>query len=116
MRFIEIAYERVKASRTNLHKALSNAGKTIVNKLFGVKDGKLSEPVGGMPSNMFIRGGQGLFEVRPDRAFSTNRTIYLTYTVLPAGALVPAFGESAATSPCWYFESAVGVLGFTCGL
>src|SRR6266516_2773244 len=30
------------------------------------KDGKLSEPVGGMPSNMFVRGGQGLFEVAPD--------------------------------------------------
>lgn len=43
VRFIKSAYERVKAARTNLHKALSNAGKTIVNKLFGVKDGKLSE-------------------------------------------------------------------------
>src|SRR6266496_4217785 len=50
------------------------------------KDGKLSEPVGGMPSNMFVRGGQGLFEVAPDRAFATNRTLYLTYTVLPEGS------------------------------
>ena len=50
------------------------------------KDGKVSEPIDGMPSNMWARGGQGLFEVRPDRAFATNRTIYLTYTVLPDGA------------------------------
>ena len=29
---------------------------------------------------------QGLFEVRPDRAFAANRDDYLTYTVLPDGA------------------------------
>ena len=50
------------------------------------KDGKVSEPIDGMPANLFVRGGQGLYKVRPDRAFATNRTIYLTYTVLPDGS------------------------------
>jgi glucose/arabinose dehydrogenase len=54
-------------------------------KIIG-KDGKLSEPIEGLPSDLWARGAQGLFEVRPDRAFATNRTIYLTYTVLPEGA------------------------------
>jgi len=48
------------------------------------KDGKVSE-VEGLPSNLVARG-QGLFEVRPDRSFASNRTLYLTYTVLPDGA------------------------------
>jgi aldose sugar dehydrogenase len=52
-------------------------------KLVG-KDGKVSE-IEGLPSTLWARG-QGLFEVRPDRAFATNRTIYLTFTVLPDGA------------------------------
>ena len=52
-------------------------------KLVG-KDGKASE-IEGLPSNLWARG-QGLFEVRPDRAFATNRTLYLTFTVLPDGA------------------------------
>jgi len=46
---------------------------------------KLSPPLEGLPANLFARGGQGLFEVRPDRAFAQNRTLYLTYTVLPEG-------------------------------
>jgi glucose/arabinose dehydrogenase len=46
---------------------------------------KLSPPLDGLPANLFARGGQGLFEVRPDRAFAQNRTLYLTYTVLPEG-------------------------------
>ncbi|MFN7985701.1 MAG: PQQ-dependent sugar dehydrogenase [Vicinamibacterales bacterium] len=46
------------------------------------KDGKVSE-VGGLPSNLYAQ--QGLFEVRADRAFATNRTIYLTYAALPDG-------------------------------
>jgi aldose sugar dehydrogenase len=50
------------------------------------KDGRISEPIAGMPPNLFVRGGQGLFEVGPDRAFATNRTLYLTYTVLPEGS------------------------------
>src|SRR5215831_14762527 len=56
------------------------------------KDGKVSE-VGGLPTNLFARG-QGLFEVRPDRAFATNRTVYLTYTVLPDGANPDALPRS----------------------
>jgi glucose/arabinose dehydrogenase len=35
---------------------------------------------------MFTRGGQSLYSVQPDRNFSTNRTIYFTYAVLPDGA------------------------------
>jgi glucose/arabinose dehydrogenase len=58
------------------------------------KDGKASEPIDAMPSNMWVRGGQGLFEVRPDRAFAANRTIYLTYTVLPDGANTNALPRS----------------------
>ena len=50
------------------------------------KDGSVSAPIDGMPSGMWARGSQGLFEVRPDRAFVTNRVLYLTYTVLPADA------------------------------
>ncbi len=57
------------------------------------KDGKASE-VAGLPSNMFVRGGQGLFEVRPDRAFAANRTIYFTYTVLPDGSDTNALPRS----------------------
>ncbi len=49
------------------------------------KDGKLSEPIEGLPANLWARG-QGLFEVLPDKAFAANRTLYLTYTVLPEGA------------------------------
>jgi glucose/arabinose dehydrogenase len=48
------------------------------------KDGKISEPLDGMPSSLYTRGG-GLFEVQPDRNFATSRTLYLTYTVLPDG-------------------------------
>jgi glucose/arabinose dehydrogenase len=58
------------------------------------KDGKASEPIEGMPANLFVRGGQGLYEVRPDRAFATNRTIYLTYTVLPDGSNPAALPRS----------------------
>ncbi len=43
-------------------------------------DGKVSE-VQGLPANLYA--AQGLFEVRADRAFATNRTIYLSYAVLP---------------------------------
>jgi len=58
------------------------------------KDGKVSEAIDGMPANLFVRGGQGLYEVRPDRAFATNRTIYLTYTVLPDGSNPAALPRS----------------------
>jgi glucose/arabinose dehydrogenase len=49
------------------------------------KDGKPSEPLAGMPADMY-ESGQSLFSVQPDRAFATDRTIYFTYAVLPAGA------------------------------
>jgi glucose/arabinose dehydrogenase len=45
-------------------------------------DGTVSE-VQGLPANLYA--AQGLFEVRADRAFATNRTIFLTYAVLPDG-------------------------------
>ena len=57
------------------------------------KDGKPTE-VSGLLGNLFARGSQGLFEVRADRAFATNRTIYLTYTVLPDGSDVNALPRS----------------------
>src|SRR5262249_60187733 len=56
------------------------------------KDGKVSEPLQGLPSNLYAR--QGLFEVRADRAFASNRAIYLTYTVLPDGANEAALPRS----------------------
>lgn len=49
------------------------------------KDGKLANPLGGMPSNMYA-AGQSLYSVQPDRHFATNRTVYLAYAVLPDGA------------------------------
>ena len=49
------------------------------------KDGKISEPLGGLP--MIAGGGpQGLFDVLPDKSFATNRRLYLAYTALPEGA------------------------------
>ena len=57
------------------------------------KDGKASEPIDGLPADLWAHG-QGLFEVRPDRAFASNRTIYLTYTVLPEGSNQAALPRS----------------------
>ena len=57
-------------------------------------DRKLSAPLEGLPSDLFAKGGQGLFDVRPDRAFAQNRTLYLTYTVLP-----PGIDAAAVTGP-----------------
>jgi aldose sugar dehydrogenase len=48
-------------------------------------DGKISEPLAGMPSDMYATG-QSLFGVHPDKGFATNRTIYFTYAVLAPGA------------------------------
>ena len=45
----------------------------------------ISDPLDGLPE-IFVGGPQGLFEVQPDRAFASNRTLYLTYTALPEGA------------------------------
>jgi glucose/arabinose dehydrogenase len=58
------------------------------------KDGRVSEPIEGLPADLWARGGQGLFEVTPDRGFATSRTIYLTYTVLPDGAVQSALPRS----------------------
>jgi glucose/arabinose dehydrogenase len=55
-------------------------------------DGKVSSPIEGLPANLYAR--QGLFEVRADRSFATNRTIYLTYTVLPDGVDASALPRS----------------------
>jgi glucose/arabinose dehydrogenase len=52
------------------------------------KDGKVSDPIAGLPSDMWARGPQGLFEVRPDKDFGSNRVIYFTYTALPEGTNV----------------------------
>jgi aldose sugar dehydrogenase len=57
------------------------------------KDGRISEPLDGLPANLWAHG-QGLYEVRPDRAFAANRTIYLTYTVLPDGAKQDALSRA----------------------
>jgi glucose/arabinose dehydrogenase len=57
------------------------------------KDGKVSPPLEGLPSDLYAR--QGLFEVLPDKAFATNRVLYLTYCVLPAG-VEPAAWRSPA--------------------
>jgi glucose/arabinose dehydrogenase len=62
-------------------------------KIIG-KDGKTSEPLAGMPPDMFA-AGQALFNVQPDKSFATNRTIYFTYAVLPAG-VDPATQRSPA--------------------
>ena len=48
------------------------------------KDGILSEPLAGMPPNM-ATAGQSLFSVERDQGFATNRVIYFTYAVVPAG-------------------------------
>jgi len=57
------------------------------------KDGKVSEPIAGLPTDLWAHG-QGLFDVRVDRAFATNRTIYLAYTVLPEGSNPAALPRS----------------------
>jgi glucose/arabinose dehydrogenase len=72
-------------------------GRIIVGERAGhiriaAKDGTLSE-VEGLPKDLWAHG-QGLTEVRPDRAFATNRTIYLAYTALPDGAKMDALPRS----------------------
>lgn len=71
--------------------------------LLGERDGKIrivnaqgkpSDALADMPANMFTTG-QALFSVQPDKAFATNRTIYFTYSVLPAG-VDPATQRSPA--------------------
>jgi len=48
------------------------------------KGGALTEPLGGMPPDMATTG-QSLFSVERDKQFATNRVIYFTYAVVPAG-------------------------------
>jgi glucose/arabinose dehydrogenase len=50
------------------------------------KDGTVSAPLDGLPPSLYAGQSQGLFEVRADRNFAANRTIYLTYTALPDSA------------------------------
>lgn len=56
------------------------------------KNGKVSEPLEGLPA--LYASGQGLFDARPDKNFATNRTLYLSYTVLPDGANTAALPRS----------------------
>ena len=58
------------------------------------KDGKLSEALGGMPAGVGSRG-QSLWEAQPDRKFAENRTVYLSYTVLPDGVNAQALRSPA---------------------
>jgi glucose/arabinose dehydrogenase/mono/diheme cytochrome c family protein len=59
-------------------------------------NGAVSGPLGGMPADLWTKSqGQGLFEVLPDRAFASNRRVFLTYTVLPAGSNQAALPRSA---------------------
>src|SRR5260221_617189 len=46
------------------------------------KDGKVADALGGMPPGAGARG-TALWEVQPDRKFAENRTLYLSYTVMP---------------------------------
>jgi glucose/arabinose dehydrogenase len=57
------------------------------------RNGNVSEPLAGLPADLWAHG-QGLFEVRPDRAFAANRRLFLTYTVLPEGANQAALPRS----------------------
>jgi aldose sugar dehydrogenase len=59
------------------------------------KDGKVSDPIAGLPTDLWAKGGQGIYEARPDKAFATNRTLYLLYTVLPEGTNPEAPPRSA---------------------
>lgn len=46
------------------------------------RDGALGSPIAGLPP-LLANGPQGLFEVRPDRDFTTNRVIYFGYAAPP---------------------------------
>jgi aldose sugar dehydrogenase len=58
------------------------------------KDGTLSDPLAGMPPDM-ATVGQSLFSLERDQRFATNRVIYFTYAVVPAG-VDPATQRSPA--------------------
>ena len=50
------------------------------------KDGRLGEPIAGLPQ-IWTRGPQGLLDVRLDRDFARNRTLYFSYTAPPVGPI-----------------------------
>ena len=52
------------------------------------KDGTLSDPLAGMPTDM-SKTGQSVYSVERDKDFAANRTIYFTYSVIPAGVDPP---------------------------
>jgi len=60
-------------------------------------DGKVSD-IQGLPANLYARGNQGVFDVRPDRAFATNRTLYFTYGALPDDANPAALRRAPAVA------------------
>jgi len=81
--------ETVTSGLTGAHFRFLPDGRIIVAEQDGRirlvgKDGGLSEPLAGMPSNMYLRGRR-LYDVQPDRNFASNRTVYLAYAVLPDG-------------------------------
>ena len=81
--------ETVASGLTGAHFRFLPDGRIIVAEQDGRirlvgKDGGLSEPLAGMPSNMYPRGRR-LYDVQPDRNFASNRTVYLAYAVLPDG-------------------------------
>ena len=62
------------------------------------RDGKLSDPLAGMPPDM-AKAGQSLFSIERDQRFEANRTIYFTYAVVPAGSSVMPPGWAACRRP-----------------
>lgn len=48
------------------------------------ENGRLGEPLAGLPA-IWANGPQGLLDVRLDRDFEANRTLYFSYTAPPAG-------------------------------
>ena len=73
--------------------ASCSANATAVSAL-SARTAALSQPLTGMPSDM-ATAGQSLFSVERDKAFATNRVIYFTYAVIPAG-VDPATQRSPA--------------------
>jgi aldose sugar dehydrogenase len=50
------------------------------------RDGQLGAPIEGLPE-LWAQGPQGLLDVRLDRQFAANRTIYFSFTAPPQGAI-----------------------------
>jgi glucose/arabinose dehydrogenase len=50
------------------------------------RDGRLGAPIEGLPE-LWAQGPQGLLDVRLDKQFAANRTIYFTFTAPPQGAI-----------------------------